>query len=49
MEGHANSVEDRLIDGLSFKLAPVQVMFRNDEVLHSIQAEATHIQAAELN
>ena len=22
MEGHANSVEDRLIDGLSFKLAP---------------------------
>ena len=22
MEGHANSVEDRLIDGFSFKLAP---------------------------
>ena len=40
MEGHANSVEDRLIDGLSFKLAPGASY---------VQVEVTHIQALELN
>ena len=36
MEATAQSVEDLLVDGLSFKLRPAPAILQTDEALHTI-------------
>ena len=43
MEVYSSSVEDQLIDGLSFKLAPVHLTFKIEKVLHSFLVGPTSI------
>ena len=49
VEATANSIEDFLVDGLSFKLKRVQVMLPADAASLIILAAQISIAAAELN